>query len=372
MIKILQTSNVDLGATPLFTNEFSEHHLRHRLETFSAMVDLAIERQVDLFMVLGHLFSNTALSSEWVDVARLGLRRLEEHGIAVVLYLTPHDNYPSDTEFQHYCVTHDCNIPVELSVGDKRLFLHLIQQSLTDRTILSSKKCSETSDCYHLGVLLKSVSDAEGSNPYYDYLIHNREQIERLGCHYIAVGSRYPAKLVVDGNFIACSPGSPQALDFTQKGPCHCAVVTIDGQNNDVELVEIQRSLFDRLTLDVTNCGDERGVCTAITALAQAELVLQVELVGHIEYPLSLHRVVEQCQNMFTYLDIIDHTSLLNSRYLQTMAKESTVRGKLAQAFITLTENNDDVDQLRIYELALRDLLQRFNAVDVSHSKAKL
>lgn len=372
MIKILQTSNIDLGATPLFTNEFSDCHVRHRLETFNAMVDLAIEHQVDLFMVLGHLFSSVTSCDEWTDTVLSAFHRLEEHGIAVVLYLTNQDKYPDNIDLQHYCVESNRCDPVELEIGESRLFLHLIQQPITGRLPLTCVENDELANNYHLGIFLKSVSDDECSNPYYDYLIHNKEFLEGLGCCYIAVGNRYPAKLVVDDVIVACSVGSPQALDFTQKGPCHCAIVTIDGQHNHVELVEIQRSLFERVTLDITECGDERSVYTEIAQLAKENLVLQVELVGAIEYPLSLHRILDQCQNLFTYLEIIDHTSLLNSRYLQSMAKENTVRGKLAQSFIVLNENNSDVDQLRIYELALRDLLQRFNAINVSNSKANL
>lgn len=373
MITILQTSNIDLGGTPLFTNEFSDCHLRHRLETFNSMIDLAIERRVDLFMVLGHLFSTAASCDELAHVVLPAFQRLEEHGITAVLYLSSQDSYPDNVDLQHYCVEQNSSDAIELKVGDSRLFLHPVQQPLTSRAPLSRvKSCDSNSDNnYHIAIFLKSISDSESFNPYYDYLIHDKGMLEDLGC-YVAVGNRYPAKLVVNDAIVACSAGSPQALDFTQKGPCTCAIVTIGLQHNDVELVEIQRSIFDRLTLDVTDCVDERGVSTEIAQLGNKDLVLQVVLVGAIEYPLSINRLLDQCQNMFAYLEIIDHTSLLNSRYILSMSKENTVRGKLAQAFITLNENINDSDQSRIYELALRDLLQRFNAVDDLNSKANL
>lgn len=372
MIKILHTSHIDLGGTPKFSNEFSDDHIRHRFDTFNAMIDLAIERQVDMFVVLGHLFVGGVMCSECVDVVRTGFQRLEEHGIIVVVYLAPQDDYPEDVDLQHYRVKQNSSGPVALDIGNRSILLHLIPQPLNGQMVVDRKANCEPAIDYHLGIMLKSANHAESTNPYYDYLIHNKELIENLGCDYVAVGNRYSAKLVADEQLIACCAGSPQAIDFTQKGPCHCAVVTFSGQHNSVELVEVQRSIFDRVTLDATDCGDERAVCNAITDLANTDCVLQIELIGQIEQPLSLHRILDQCQNRFTHLDIIDHTSLLYSRYLRSLTKENTVRGKLAQTFIALCEACDDVDQLRIYELALRDLLQRFNEIDESNSKAKL
>jgi len=374
VIKILHTSDIDLGATPLFTPDFSEKHHQHRLATFNALIDLALERQVDLFVVLDHLFFDANPDSEWFKAVELGLLRLEEKGIGVLLYR----GYPDDGGQQgidcleRYYVSQNRSAPVELVVGAETVHLHLLHLPLSSETTSASTVPSESPVSYHIGVLLKAVSGENCSNPYYDFLIHHKELIQVLNYHYVAVGNRYPSELVDDGKVLAFCPGSPQAIDFTEKGPRYCALVTLDQQRVEVEKVEMQQSLFDHARIDISGCSDEKDICAAVVALAQEDLVLQVELVGPIEYPLTLSRIVSQCRNMFTYLDIVDHTSLLNSRYVKSMAKENTVRGKLAQIFMAKNQSTNDVDQQRIYELALRDILQRFNAVQGQNSGAEL
>lgn len=374
MIKILHTSDIDLGALPSFANDFSDKHHHHRLATFNALIDIALERQVDLFVVLDHLFFGTNPDSEWLDAIQSGLLRLEEKGIKVLLY-GGHNNEDGEQGIgvlERYYVSQNGTAPLELIVGSETVTLHHLHLPLSSEATLSKTIPCESLDSYHIGILLKTVSGTNCSNPYYDFLIHHKESIQALNHHYVAVGNRHPSELVDDGKVLALCPGSPQAIDFTEKGPRYCALVILDQQRVDVEKIEIQQSLFDQVCIDISEYSDERDICAAVVALAQEDLVLQVELLGHIEYPLTLSRIVGQCQNMFTYLDIIDHTSLLNSRYLKSMAKENTVRGKLAQAFITMNISTNDVDQQRIYELALRDLLHRFNAVQGGNSGAEL
>lgn len=370
MIKFLHTSDIDLGATPSFTNDFGEKHQQHRLATFNALIDLALERQVDLFVVLDHLFSGAKPDAEWLEAVESGLLRLDEQGITVLLYREHNDN-ASDCLERYYAAQNDSS-HLEVVIGAETVNFHLLHFPLASETTPSSTIQSELPVSYHIGILLKAVSEANCSNPYHDFLIHHKESIQALNYHYVAVGNRYPSELLDDGKVLAFCSGSPQAIDFTEKGPRYCALVTLDQQSVEVEKIEIQQSLFDHACIDISECFDERDICAAVVALAQEDLVLQVELVGQIEYPLTPSRIVSQCHNMFTYLNIVDHTSLLNSRYLKSMAKENTVRGKLAQAFITMNTSTDDVDQQRIYELALRDLLHRFNAVQGGNRGAEL
>lgn len=365
MIKILHTSDIDLGAAPLFTNGFSEKHYYHRLATFNALIALALEHQVDIFIVLGQLFSGVTPDPESLAAVKAGLLRLDEQGITVLLYGGTSDNCDEEgyDGLQRYRVGQNATAPVALTIATKRVNLHLLRLPIARAALPAAMVPVEPSSAYNIGILLKDISGVTSSNPYYDFLIHNKESIQSLEYHYIAVGDRHPAELIDDGNILALCPGSPQAIDFTEKGPRYCALVTLDQQQVKVEKIEIQQSLFDHVRIDISNGVNEKELCSTLAGLAHEDLVLQVELVGDIEYPLTLSRVVNQCKNMFTYLEIVDHTSLINSRYVKTMAKENTVRGKLAQAFITMNTSTDDVDQQRIYELALRDLLCRFNEV---------
>lgn len=121
--------------------------------------------------------------------------------------------------------------------------------------------------------------------------------------------------------------------------------------------------VFTSRQLDVREVADQHALCDVISRFGCQSVALTVELVGPVNEPICVDGLQQACREAFYSLEIIDNTQLLQSAYLQEMAKENTVRGVLAQRLIALDAATSDVAQKRIYELALRELLLRFKAV---------
>jgi hypothetical protein len=105
---------------------------------------------------------------------------------------------------------------------------------------------------------------------------------------------------------------------------------------------------------------DCNQICAEILKLAQPDLSVRVELYGVIEFYLNLDDIYSRCQDKFAGISVKDHSQLLQSNYLNNMAQENTVRGIMARLLQELAEKATEKRQLRIYELALRELLARF------------
>ena len=114
------------------------------------------------------------------------------------------------------------------------------------------------------------------------------------------------------------------------------------------------------VSIDVTTMVDCKQICAEILKHARPDLSVRVELYGVIEFHLSLDDIYSRCRDKFAGISVEDHCQLLQSNYLNNMAQENTVRGIMARRLQELAEKATDERQLRIYELALRELLARF------------
>ena len=136
--------------------------------------------QVDLFVVLDHLFFGANPDSEWLHAVKVGLLQLEEQGITVLLYRrhTDEGGEQGVDGLERYYVSQNGTAPIELTVGAETVNLHLLHLPLSSETTPSSTIPCESLVSYHIGILLMAVSGANCSNPHYDFLIHHKESIQ--------------------------------------------------------------------------------------------------------------------------------------------------------------------------------------------------
>ncbi len=116
-------------------------------------------------------------------------------------------------------------------------------------------------------------------------------------------------------------------------------------------------------TIDVTDGIALGGICTQIISFADSTLAVNVKLVGKIDYLLCTKTITAKCLDNFSSLTVIDSTELLSSNFVANLVAENTVKGIFVKKLVQMAAQTTDVDQRCIYELALRELLLRFNAM---------
>lgn len=122
-----------------------------------------------------------------------------------------------------------------------------------------------------------------------------------------------------------------------------------------------QNQQWESHAIDISKCVDNAQICAEILRLAHSGLSLQVMLEGVPETIPDIEEISEQCVASFYDLLVIDNCRLFDSDYVRNMAQENTVSAMATKRLLALNAQTDDEHQQRIYELALRELLLRFD-----------
>ena len=101
MIKILHTADLHLGAKLGWLGKKAELYRQEMLETFSRIVDKAIEKNVDLFFVVGDLFDSPNPTPHTVAYVKKEIDRLSKENIFTVILPGNHDRYESGSVYEH-------------------------------------------------------------------------------------------------------------------------------------------------------------------------------------------------------------------------------------------------------------------------------
>jgi len=126
-----------------------------------------------------------------------------------------------------------------------------------------------------------------------------------------------------------------------------------------------QDDQYQSYELNVSHCVDESAICAEVALLAQSDLSIKITLVGNIDIDIipDTKNITNCCRESFFALELVDHTSLLESVFVREMAQENTVRGVVVKRLLELSKATTNAAQLRIYELTLRELLARFEVM---------
>ncbi|MCD6527339.1 MAG: hypothetical protein J7K75_10150 [Desulfuromonas sp.] len=370
MIKVLHTSDLNIGADLPYDGAVVNALRQAQLATLGTLVDLAIAHEVQLFVVAGHLFSSHAPHESYRGPVLQQLQRLRDHQIHIALLPGCYDHpLGSDSVYAHpdfsEWVVKDRYLqgePAVFELNEQTLNLYTLPWQIDAGESATGFMQRHHSDGVHVGVLHSHKLEAHQVNPYQENLVCWRPAIQAWDLDYVITGNRFADQLVDGEKILAYCPGTPQGLSFNDCGSRCCALVVINDGRVQLTKLQCHSVLFQRQELDVTGVDTATELSCLLLDRANRELALDVKLTGTIE---ELHDWVllqKQCAAEFFLLELTDSTSFLNSRYVQQMAEEDTVRGILCRRMTELAAAGGD-SHCGVYEMALRELLQRFNVV---------
>lgn len=370
MIKILHTSDLNIGADLAYADAVATTLRQAQLTTLERLVDQAIDHDVQLFVVAGNLFASHA-PHECYRVAVLEqLNRLQQQQISIVLlpgggdHPLGSDSVYADDDYSDW-VLKDRYVqaePESFAVNGQTVYLYALPWQIDSGESADLFMQRRAGDGIHIGLLHSHKLENPQLNPYQENLICWRPALMEWDLDYVIAGNQFPDKLIDGEKIIAYCPGAPQGLSFMDCGPCHSAIVTLDDQKVQLTELESQSIRFDRQELDISTVTNSLDLNQRLLALGDGNLALAVKLIGTIEELYDRELLNQECSVAFAYLDLTDATSFIDSRYVQQMAEEDTVRGIVCRRIVELAAVGSE-SQREIYEMALRELLQRFKIV---------
>jgi len=370
VIRLLHTADLHLDAAFPSLGDREEARRDDFLVTFDRLVDLALEREVDLFLVAGDLFDSWQPSLPAVERVQAGLQSLVEEGVVPVLLPGTHDCVTTEesvyrkTAFPGAVLLDGPRVdePAVLSVRGQDVLLYGFAFRAHASEGALGTMVRRDREALHIGLLHGS---RQGS-PEWDYrqkdLPFTMEELRGWELDYLALGHYHNFEILEeDGRVLGCYPGSPEAKRFGEEGQRWCAIVSLDGTGASVERVEVGRRRLEKGTIDLGACGGQEGVVGAIDDLASPDLLLRLSLTGIVETPIETERLLERCRDGFFHLEIRDRTRMFDSRFVQQIEEEETVRGVFVRKVREFMEQIPSNEREEV-EAAFREVLVRFQS----------
>jgi DNA repair protein SbcD/Mre11 len=338
-LRILHTADVHLGATFRMLGDRGREQRRQLAATFARVVTLAIEESVDVVLIAGDLFDSVAAARAHLSFAAQELRRLGGAGIPVCAIAGNHDPLGEGSAgVWRDLAAAAPSVTIFGPALEARIFPDL-DLAVAGRSAL--RQLSADSPLDGLPVARSTrfvVALAHGSVQRPDLPAQfgqiTREEIQRCGADYVALGDWHSIRDVSHGGVEAWYSGAPEMIDLDEPDSGNVCLVILHAPGKvEVSRRRVGRRHGRRLDLDVATSGSAEAVERRIRAEADPDLAMTVVLAGlsGLAERVNAERLREELAGEFFRLEIRDESHLRPDVVDPAQFPENTVLGRFVR-----------------------------------------
>ena len=319
-IKIFHTADVHLGAK---FNSFGKRADLQRKEiekSFTKIVDLAIEKEIQIFIIAGDLFDSPFPSMATTAFVINQLKRLIQSRIYITIIAGNHDYLCANSIY--YSDQFDGLGDKYIKIFDSKILAIWTLEELNTQIIgisLDHPKNSVSitresiekqlnSEMFKIGVFHGSI-DIGSFNKYNLLDIKN---IEGLTCDYVALGD-WHNQLKIPAKAPTYYSGSPELIATDQTNSGSILEITL-AENKEVTIKseQISNKKFKQLKIDLAKFGGFLSIYEFIKKLADKDLLLEIILGGNknLSQGFDLNKLQDALGGEFFLLKIRDESVL--------------------------------------------------------------
>ena len=327
MLRLLHTADVHLGARHTDLGERAAAQRERQFAAFEASVDLALAEHVDLFLIAGDLFDSNAQPRRSVDRAVAQLGRLVGAKIRTVLIPGTHDVYDRSSIYRAYDIAAlagavGSDLVTVLDPERPDVHLQALDVVVHGRTFATKRApespltgldaSTDSRATWHVGLLHAAVA-IPGQTDHDDVVI-SVEEIAASHLDYLALGHWHSMTQDKAGRTAYAYSGAPEPVAMDQDRAGHVLLVSLDAPNGkkkvEIEARRVGKTHFERLELDAASVASQPGLVSLLADRADADLVLDVQLIGvrpeHLD--LDVDEVESQLDGRFLRLRVRDRS----------------------------------------------------------------
>ncbi|HLY12743.1 MAG TPA: metallophosphoesterase [Candidatus Limnocylindrales bacterium] len=277
MLRLLQTSDLHLGARNVDLGEAAATLRDRRFAAFERSLALAVSEKVDLILIVGDLFDTNAVTKGLVSRVAAALGGPGQAGIRTVILPGDHDRNEPSSVYRAFDLAALAAAPGKVSILDPFAgpgadqAIHDLGLTLTARFPAPNLP----DDRWRIGLVHRPVRPRD-------------DEIAGAGVDYLAVGGPHEAGSGSAADVAWGASGSPDPVDVGRDRGGEVLIVRLEehGERRSVA-IERQRvgtTRYEALSLDLGAFADDRALGSAIAARADggagADLILDVRLTG--------------------------------------------------------------------------------------------
>jgi DNA repair exonuclease SbcCD nuclease subunit len=327
MLRLLHTADVHLGARHADLGDRAATQRERQFAAFVATVDMAIQEKVDLVLIAGDLFDSNVQPRRSVERAASQIKRLVESRIRVVIAPGTHDVYDRASIYRAYDIPAlagavgsdlvtvlDPDHP-EVHLKNLDLVVHgrcYATKRAPQSPLAGLDVAGDDRAAWHVGRLHAAVA-IEGRTDGDDVVI-TTEEIAASHLDYLALGHWHSTSKGKAGGTTWAYSGAPEPIAVDQDRAGNVLLVALDGagarKRVSVEERKVGRTAFEKLQLDAATLGSQPALVAQLAERANADLVLDIELIGVRPDELDVHvdEVEQELADRFLKIRVRDRS----------------------------------------------------------------
>jgi len=299
MLRIVHTADVHLGARHDDLGDQASAQRERQFVAFVAAVQLAIDEQVDLFLVAGDLFDSNVQPRRSVDRVAAQLKRLVDARVRTVIIPGTHDSYDRASIYRAYDLktlsgsTADDDFVTVLTPD--RPSVHLATcDVIVYGPVFATKRAPHSpfrdldvagdtrTATWRVGMIHGSI--AIPGKTEHDEVVITTDEIAASGLDYLALGHWHSAQQAKAGSVPYAYAGAPEAVALDQDRAGKALLVELDatssGRAVKVDERQVGRTMFRKDEVDATTIASQPALIQTLARAGSADLVLDVRIVG--------------------------------------------------------------------------------------------
>jgi len=347
-LKLLHTGDVHLGAKFSSLGEKGKEHRKQIEKTFENVIDLAIEKNVNAFLVAGDLFDNTNPSQSSLSFVKRQFKRLQDNGIWVIVIPGTHDRLVPGSVFAKTKFRGDKIIvfqnDVESTYVSELDCTFYARPNTSNKSLKSPLEGIRKKDEgeYHIALAHGSYQ-IEGKSSKDDYPITDKD-IKDSGLDYLALAHWHNPLEVSQGKSTAYYCGSPEIVALDQKNGGTALMVELEDRKCNVEVLSTGRRLVKSIKVDIEKIKSLENLEELILKNANEDLILHVDLIGIRikDLIIDVDQLVDSLCGKFFSFSVSDQTILDLSTLNENSFPENYILGRFIKE---VKENNELTDE---------------------------
>ncbi|TFB10412.1 DNA repair exonuclease [Candidatus Marinimicrobia bacterium MT.SAG.3] len=373
LVRLLHLADLHLGAKFKWLGEKSATRKEDLSEAFKRAIDFAVDEKnkIDAVLFAGDTFDSHKPSNETTELFRAQLDRLKKGKIHSILIPGNHDAYEySDSlwreefDWLHLLGEPEVGAPLTLLINSEECHFYGFA--------FDSRKSNEPfdefkttgSEGFHIALIHGSLGVGDHIEMHSRSVPLNRKRLVKTGMNYIALGHYHNFDEINEGGVTVVYPGTLEGMGFGEDGERWLVVAELSQKGVKIRKEKINKRTLLSETIDLSDSSDATStVRDRLKELSDDNTLLKLELTGSAESTVDVDSLLKAYEEQFFLLKIVDNLSLLDSKRIEILRSEVSVRGNFVDSLLNGLEKLDDRER-SLRELALRKGLAHLGGID--------
>lgn len=363
-VKILHTADIHIGAAESFLKTEASKRRFETLLTFEKIIDLAIDRNVDIIVISGDLFDSNKIDSRFIDAV---FEKMANCKKKIVFCGGNHDPLNADSPFLNRDLPDNLFVlgNTDECITFEDISLKCYGRSFTDVYLKGEERFTISADKDYVNLMVQH-GELKGDLSS-DYNSITPTFVKNSGMDYIALGHVHKRTPIgkLDGTYFAYC-GCPEGQGFDELDEKGVYIGEIGREVCNLEFISVAKRLHIHHKTDITDLSSNEEISQKIMSELENEYgsnfrdnLYKIELIGEISPDVLLIKaeILSRLEAKLYFVKVKDSSELKID--LDAVAQEPSLKGIFVKKMLEKQALADE-NEKALYEKALKLGLKAF------------